>query len=254
MMRVFAENPPRTDPLNPRTFAGWSYVELPDAPQQPWITKRTGVSEGQESQHVFKSEILHDECTLNIYTPPGYEKEERRCWLLIAFDGGFQMMDVTLDNLSADGKIPPLVVVGVKTPTTLPRKLALDCSDEFAGFLAKELVPWARKSYRVYADPKHTIIGGMSLGGKMAAYCALKHSDVFGKVLSQSGSFLTAVRQESPTPLWKGEAPHMLASQFALSPRLPVEFYIEVGLYETVLPFSPLLETRRLRDVLRAKG
>jgi enterochelin esterase-like enzyme len=73
-------------------------------------------------------------------------------------------------------------------------------------------------------------------------------------VLSQSGSFLTAVREESPTPLWNGEAPGLLAAQFLRSPRLPVDFYIEVGRYETTLPFSHLLETRRLRDVLEAKG
>jgi enterochelin esterase family protein len=33
-----------------------------------------------------------------------------------------------------------------------------------------------------------------------------------------------------------------------------LDFYIEVGRYETTLLFSPLLETRRLRDVLEAKG
>jgi enterochelin esterase family protein len=33
-----------------------------------------------------------------------------------------------------------------------------------------------------------------------------------------------------------------------------LEFYLDVGRYETTLPFSHLLETRRLRDVLEAKG
>jgi enterochelin esterase family protein len=46
----------------------------------------------------------------------------------------------------------------------------------------------------------------------------------------------------------------MVVSLFLASPRLPVEFYLEAGRYETTLPFSPLLEARRLRDVLRAKG
>jgi enterochelin esterase family protein len=88
----------------------------------------------------------------------------------------------------------------------------------------------------------------------MAAYCGLKHSGIFGKVLSQSGTFLTAPRQESPTPLWEGEARGLLAVEFVRSPRLPLEFYLEAGRYETTLPFSPLLETRRMRDVLEAKG
>jgi enterochelin esterase-like enzyme len=88
----------------------------------------------------------------------------------------------------------------------------------------------------------------------MATYCGLKYSGIFGKVLSQSGSFLTAAKQESPTPVWNGEPPGMLTALFLENPRLPLEFYIEVGRYETTLAFSPLLETRRLRDVLRGKG
>ena len=46
----------------------------------------------------------------------------------------------------------------------------------------------------------------------------------------------------------------MLVRQFIQSQTLPLKFYIEVGRYETTFPFSPLLETRRFRDVLQAKG
>jgi len=254
IMQAMQQNPPRPDPLNPNHYAGSSYVELPDAPPQPWIKKQPDVPSGRTTEEKFKSQILKTERSLSIYTPPGYEQDGPRRWLMIAFDGGSTMRDVTLDNLLASGKIPPLVVVGVKNISSQTRQRDLDCSDEFADFLANELVPWARKTYRVHDDPVHTIVGGCSLGGKMAVYCGLKHSEVFGKVLSQSGTFLTAPRQESPTPLWEGEAPGLLAVKFVRSPRLPLQFYMEAGRYETTLPFSPLLETRRLRDVLEAKG
>jgi len=254
IMKEMERNPPRVDPLNTNEYAGWSYLELPDAPPQPWITKQSGVPAGRKVTQKFRSETLRAEYPLSIYTPPGYDKEDASCWLLVAFDGGFRKMDTTLDNLLAAEKIPPLVVVGVQNLSSQSRTRDLDCSDQFATFLAKELVPWTRKTYRVYGDPAHTIVGGVSLGGKMAVYCGLKHSGIFSKVLSQSGSFLTAIRQESPTPLWDGEAPEMLAAEFVRSPRLPLEFYMEVGRYETTLPFSHLLETRRLRDVLKAKG
>jgi enterochelin esterase family protein len=254
LMKEIQQNPPRPDPLNMQVYAGWSYLELPDAPTQPWIRKQAGTPGGHRTQEKFKSQTLNAEYPLSIYTPPGYEKDGRRCWLLIAFDGGFPMMDVILDNLLAAGKIPPLVVIGVQNLSAQTRMRDLGCSDDFATFLANELVPWARKTYRVHDDSIHTIVGGTSLGGKMAAYCGLKHSRVFGKVLAQSGSFGNAAGQESPTAVWNGEAPGMLVSQFLQSPCLPLEFYIEVGRYETALPFSPLLETRRLRDVLEAKG
>src|SRR6266498_1466790 len=126
------------------------------------------LTETHSTEERFKSQILNAEYSLSLYTPAGYEQNRRRCWLVIAFDGGFRRMDVTLDNLLAAGKIPPLVVAGVQNISSQTRMRDLDCSDEFASFLAKELVPWARKTYRVYNDPAHTIVGGMSLGGKMA--------------------------------------------------------------------------------------
>jgi enterochelin esterase family protein len=164
------------------------------------------------------------------------------------------MMEVTLDNLLAAGKIPPVVVVGVGNLSAQTRDRDLTCSDTFAGFLQSELVPWARKSYRVYRDSSHTIVGGISLGGLMAIYCGLKDSSVFGKVLAQSGSVLIGPGQETARPIWAEEVPGMVAHQFATSPRGQVEFYLEAGRYETYLPFSLLSESRRLRDVLMARG
>ena len=254
IMKALGSNPPLADPPNTRKYGNSSVVELLDAPAQPWLAKRPGVPAGRTTREKIKSSGLNAEYSLSVYTPPGYEPDTRRCWLMIEFDGGSADRDVTLDNLLADGKIPPLVVVGVENISGATRVRDLDCSAEFAAFVAKEVVPWARTTYRVDAAAAHTIIGGVSLGGKMAAYCGLEHPGVFGKVLSQSGTFVTAPRQESPTPLWDGEPPGLLAVQFAARPRLPLEFYLEAGRYETTLPFSPLLETRRLRDVLRAKG
>src|SRR5262249_35367092 len=149
LMREIQKNPPRPDPLNPHAYAGWSYLELPDAPSQQWIRKQAATPGGHQTQEKFKSQTLKTEYPLNIYTPPGYDKDGQRCWLMIALDGGFNMMDVTLDNLRAAGKIPPLVVVGVQNISPQTRMRDLNCSDPFATFLANELVPWARKTYRV---------------------------------------------------------------------------------------------------------
>jgi Enterochelin esterase, N-terminal/Putative esterase len=141
IMQAMQQNPPRPDPLNPNQYAGSSYVELPDAPPQPGIKKQPDVPSGRTTEEKFKSQILKTERSLSIYTPPGYEQDGPRCWLMIAFDGGSTMRDVTLDNLLASGKIPPLVVVGVKNISSQTRQRDLDCSDEFADFLANELVP-----------------------------------------------------------------------------------------------------------------
>jgi enterochelin esterase-like enzyme len=87
----------------------------------------------------------------------------------------------------------------------------------------------------------------------MASYCGLNHSDVFGNVLSQSGSYQWYPGLLDQSPPTTGE-PSELVRQFALSPHLPVRFYLEAGRFEDSFGASLLSENRHFRDVLRAKG
>ena len=110
--------------------------------------------------------------------------------------------------------------------------------------------PFWRRGYRVTADPARTAIAGSSLGGLAAACAASKSSNVFGNVLSLSGSFY-----------WRppGEIePEWLARQLATGPKLPLHFYLEAGLMEDRPPRpegpSLLASNRHLRTVLQAKG
>ena len=81
--------------------------------------------------------------------------------------------------------------------------------------------------------------------------------DVFGNVLSQSGSFRG--------PLPGAEEPNSTAQAYLAAPRKPIRFYLDAGLYDNVpganLPLhdlvldeTNLMGNRHLRDVLRAKG
>jgi enterochelin esterase family protein len=191
---------------------------------------------------------------LNIHTPPDYDAKGNRCWLMVVFDGGFPMMEESLNSLWAAGKAPPVVVVGVGNISMDTRERDLGGSAEFAGFIADELVPSLRNTYNVDGDASHTMVAGMSLGGFMAIYCGLHHSGVFGKILALSPSLILAPGQTEPNPVWSEEDPGLLARQFVAQPRLPLEFYISMGRYETFIPFSMVYEARRLRDVLEAKG
>jgi pimeloyl-ACP methyl ester carboxylesterase len=48
---------------------------------------------------------------------------------------------------------------------------------------------WVRERYAIRSDPRQAVIGGVSAGGLMAAFAALRHPEVLGNVLSQSGAF-----------------------------------------------------------------
>jgi enterochelin esterase-like enzyme len=261
----------RNDPLNPFQFSehydefnpyegnSFSAVELPGAEPQVWNIARPKVPAGQVQRIKFASKALNNERNVWVYTPHGYSADKKPYGLLVLTDGGIYINTVrvatTLDNLIAAGLIPPLVAVMVDNPN---RWRELSCNPTYADFLAQEIVPWARANYHATDNPEQTIIGGSSLGGLQAACIGLKHSEVFGNVLSQSGSFDWKPAAEKD---WE-----WLNRQFAASPRLPLRFSMEAGLMEGTwwwrflpqrdpTPQPPLLMVNRnLRDTLQSKG
>jgi enterochelin esterase family protein len=100
-----------------------------------------------------------------------------------------------------------------------------------------------RTNYRATADPAKTIVAGSSLGGLAAAFTAFEHPDVFGKVLSQSGSYWWA-----PAGAAQGE---WLTHQLQQTKLLPIEFFMEVGQMENS---DERDSNQHLRGVLEGKG
>jgi enterochelin esterase-like enzyme len=261
----------RNDPLNPLQYVerwnefnpyevtSFSAVELPLAEPQLWNVVQPKVPTGRVQRDKFTSKLLGNERPIWIYTPHGYSADKKPFGLLVLSDGGLYVnaahVATTLDNLIAAGVIPPLVAVMVANPN---RWRELSCNSAYADFLAQEIVPWARANYHATDRPEQTIIGGSSLGGLQAAFVGLKHSEVFGNVLSQSGAFDWKPEDEKE---WE-----WLNRQFAASPRLPLRFSFEAGLLEGTWwwrslpqadpsPQPPLLMTNRnLRDTLISKG
>ncbi len=58
LAQAMQQSPPSKDPCNPKAFQGWSYLELPDAPAQPWIEEHAGTPKGKVTKTTFKSAIL----------------------------------------------------------------------------------------------------------------------------------------------------------------------------------------------------
>jgi enterochelin esterase family protein len=247
----------KTDPLNPNSFPGFlvgSVAELPDAPPQPWIKRAEGVAEGKVEEKKIKSAILNNERKAWIYTPPGYKADGKPYHLAVLFDGTAYTVlvptAVILDNMIAKDLIPPMVAIVLDNPTQTSRNDELPCNARFADFLATEVVPWMRQNYNVTSNPKETVVAGSSYGGLASTFAGFKHPEVFGNVLSQSGSFW-----------WRpeGDDEHeWLTKQFVASPKVPVRFYMDVGLMERgpTPGDGPdmVVVNRHMRDVLKIKG
>lgn len=245
------------DSLNPKTFDYGgnmlaSLLELPEAASDTWIHVRPDIPHGTLKERKLSSARLKNERTVWIYTPPGYDTAKSYP-LLVVMDGesytSLVPTPVILDNLIHDGKIPPVAALFLGNASPQARDAELNCSDSWGDFLVEEAIPWTVTTEPLRVGAKNVLVAGSSMGGLAAACAAVQHPEVFGKVLAQSGSFYRAPA---------GQEPEWLARHLAQSPRLPLDFYLEIGLLErsaiTSRDPSMLTASRHLRDVLIAKG
>ena len=252
------------DPLNPRRrpdnpnltkYEVSSIAELPGAPPQPWAERNPGVPAGKIERQRFRSEIMGNEREVIVYTPPAYAAGGDSNNLVLLFDATTYTTDVpvpvTLDNLIARGKVASTVVVLVNYPKPDARSEELLANPQFADLIMKELLPWVRQHYRVTADPRQTVVGGLSYGGFAAAFFGLRYPEVFGNVIAQSGSFWWGPGASDATQR------NWMAGQWLTAPVSRTNFFLEAGTFENDIrgEGGQILETtRNLRDVLLARG
>ena len=246
----FRSGHPHHDVFSRHPFDGLqSLLELPRAPQQTSLVAHANVATGTLWRHTIAAATPQQQRRLFVYTPPGYAATGPAYPLLVAFDAE-TATDVIptwliLDELIAARRIPPVVAVFIGN---VDRSHDLIPNPTFTDFVALDVVPWMRAHYHATSDPRRTVVSGISLGGLASAHAAFRHPEVFGNVLSQSGSF------------WWGpenEEPEQTSRDFAQSPRLPLRFWMEVGSFEVGGPrveTTQLAGNRHLRDVLRARG
>ncbi|MEV8321668.1 enterochelin esterase [Kitasatospora sp. NPDC056731] len=220
-----------------------SVLSLPDAPAQPYVRRRDGVPRGRTVAHEVAGRRV------DVYLPAGGGASAGGGPFAVAvlLDGEMwgEVLSVgdTLDNLAADGAIPPTVALLVHTMGPC-RPDDLSCNPAFVDLLADRLLPWAAAEFGTTTDPAGTVIAGQSAGGLTAAFAAFRRPDRFGGALCQSGSFWWPDETEFD------EGSEWLTRQFAREQRREARFYVEVGLQEWML----LPQNRHLRDVLTARG
>ncbi|MCA6094213.1 enterochelin esterase [Streptomyces sp. SCA3-4] len=232
---------PSRDGRNPS-----SVMELPDAPAQDFAAPRHSVPRGAR----LAAEV--DGRRVAVHLPAGHRADAGSGTgpyaVAVLLDGEMwgPVLDfgATLDNLHADGRIPPTVTLFVETMGRDRRMADLSCSEEFVDWLADVLLPWAAQEYGATDDPARTVVAGQSAGGLTAAFAAFRRPERFGNALSQSGSFWWPDGTE-----FDGGS-EWLTRQYATHEKLPVRFHLEVGLQEWML----LPQNRHLRNVLEARG
>jgi enterochelin esterase family protein len=109
--------------------------------------------------------------------------------------------NIIMDNLIADGKAVPMVVVmphghpiqsaSVGAFSVVPPKgqPGMGNFTLFTEDLLAQIIPTIEKDFRVYADADHRAIGGLSMGAMQSVSIGLSHLGLFHYVLAYSGGF-----------------------------------------------------------------
>ncbi|RXJ94227.1 hypothetical protein CRV00_08325 [Malaciobacter molluscorum] len=205
-------------------------------------------NKGTIKNYSINSKILKNNRDIDIYTPYNFDKNKEFA-LLFVFDGkAYQSKIPTptiLDNLIYEKKIKQTVAIFIDNVEN-KRGIELPCNENFAKFMATELYPFIIKKLNKKVKKDNVILTGSSYGGLASMYVAFKYPNIFGNVLSQSGSFWWNKKEDNETQ-W-------LTRQIVKEKRKDIKIYLNAGLFETGFKSIDILESNRhLRDVLKAK-
>ena len=168
-----------------------------------------GVPRGAIARHAFHSAVANDDRDFFVYTPPGYDARRAQPYPVLYLlhglgddaerwlNGG--AANNILDNLIAQGKAVPMVVVsplgyGTSTGPTGGRTPANITG--YTKILLDEVMPMVDKSYHVSRNREQRAIAGLSMGGAESLYVGLNHLETFAWI----GAFSSA------PILWPGVA------------------------------------------------
>lgn len=226
------------------------------------LYKVNEVPHGSVSKVWYHSPTLGMDRRMTVYTPAGYETSGKRypVFYLLHGMGGDEnawselgRATQILDNLIAQGKAEPMIVVmtngnaaleaapgesslGFVPPTS---RLGKTMEGSFETHFP-EVVNFMDKCYRTKANKKNRAIAGLSMGGFHSLHISKQYPDMFGYV----GLFSAAIMpgKNVTSPVYK-DMEGKLAVQFAKKPML---YWIGIG--KTDFLYKANVEYRKLLD------
>lgn len=213
------DKPEQTSPEQARANFGRSIQLGPDDvrvfPEAPegFDKLRPGVEPARVEPFSYDSSVTGTRREAIVYLPPGYSADRKYpvLYLLHGIGGnqhewiGYVHADAILNNLIADGKATPMIVV-------MPNGRALSddrapaqiySPEHAAGFAKFErdlldcLIPAIQAKYSTYTDREHRALAGLSMGGGQSLNFGLGNLDSFAWV----GGFSSAPNTRPPAEL-----------------------------------------------------
>jgi enterochelin esterase-like enzyme len=209
------------------------------APQGFDVEKKE-IPHGKIDTVTYESKTVGTQRKALIYTPPGYKKGNKYPVLYLLHGIGGDEKEwfrngtpqIILDNLYAQGKLTPMIVVlpngrAMKDDRATGDIMAKDKVEAFATFekdLLNDLIPFIEKKYPVKKDRENRAIAGLSMGGGQTLNFGLGNIDKFSWV----GGFSSAPNTKEPQKLLPDPAK---AKELKL-------LWISCGDQDRLMPFS----------------
>lgn len=194
-----------------------------DDPPAGFDKARDDIAHGKLERIEYDSKTVGITRWMQVYTPPGYSTDKiyPQLYLLHGLGGNEReewtrngVANVVLDNLIADKKIEPMIVVfpnGNATADSGERRggpgrgrPGRGLGRDFGGWgvpfesdLLKDIIPYIESHYSVHADREHRAVAGLSMGGGQSLNFGLGNLDVFAWV----GGFSSAPNTRPPEEL-----------------------------------------------------
>ena len=209
-----ASNAPATqEPRIPRAQITVNADDKPAFSEPPagWDARREGIEHGKLEIVEYDSKTVGTRRKMNVYTPPGYTPEKKYpvLYLLHGIGGdehewsGYVHADTIIENLIADGKAEPMIVVmpnGRAQKNDRAEGDVFKSAPAFAVFerdLLDDVIPAIEARYNVEKDREHRGLAGLSMGGGQSLNFGFAHPETFAWV----GGFSSAPNTKPPLEL-----------------------------------------------------
>ncbi len=168
------------------------------------------VPHGKVEKVMYKSVALGGiSRRLHVYLPPNYDQvsKTQKLPVLYLFHGGGDndaswttagRANLILDNLYAEGKLKPMIVVMTAghTPVRGNAMGAGPEADPFSKDFLSDVIPFIEKTYPVSNKREHRAIAGLSMGGVQTLNIALWNPTLFGYVFPMSTGYFPPLIKE----------------------------------------------------------
>jgi len=195
------------------TAASYDSTEFPPPPSG-YDTYRSNIAHGTITTVTYHSTTVGVDRQTLVYTPPGYSEDEKYNVLYLLHGIGGDEREwynngkphVILDNLYADQKLEPMIVVlpnGRAMPNDDPvgdifDPVKVKAFETFEFDLLNDLIPFIDSNYSVMTGKENRAIAGLSMGGGQSLNFGLAHLDTFAWV----GAFSAAPNTKAPAVLF----------------------------------------------------